>query len=163
MGEVRMEEVDAGTQETLEAEEVDAGTHEILEKGEQGTGTQDILEFGETRTTTTGDIQRPTSPKPSTTQEKRPGEHTSAGRKKEKVHKPHSHISLTLDNVDLVVTTVKEKLTEVWENAEKQRDSIVNQVQEVKTTLGQLRIGASQAPKETPTWAKDVVLVPKTI
>jgi hypothetical protein len=153
----------AGTQEIPEAEETGTGTQEIPEEEEQGTGTQEIPEAGEIGTTTAGDTQRPTSPEPSATQEKRPGEHTSGGRKKAKAHKPQSHISLTPDDVELVVTTVEERLAEVWENVEKHRASIADQVQEVKTVLEQLRIGAAQAPKETPMQAKEGVPVPETV
>jgi hypothetical protein len=113
--------------------------------------------------TTTEDTQRPTSPKPSDTQEKRPGKKTSGGRKNAKAHKPQSHISLTLDNVELVVTTVKERLIEVWDNVEKQRASIGDQVQEVKTTLEQLRIRAMQVPKETSMQVKERVPMPETV
>jgi hypothetical protein len=68
-----------------------------------------------------------------------------------------------LDDVELVVTTVEERLAEVWENVEKHRASIIDQVQEVKTALEQLRIRASQEPKETPTQAKEAVPVPETV
>jgi hypothetical protein len=37
--------------------------------------------------------------------------------------------------VELVVKTVEERLTEVWENVEKHRASIAYQVKEVKTML----------------------------
>jgi hypothetical protein len=130
-----VEEIDAGTQEIPEVEETGTGTHEIPEEEEKGTGTQEIPEAGETGTTTAGDTQRPPSPEPSATQEKRPGEHTSGSRKKTKAHKPQSHISLTSDDVELVATIVEERLAKVWENAEKHRASIVDQVQEVKTAL----------------------------
>jgi len=64
-----------------------------------------------------------------------------------KAHKPHIHISLTLDDVYLVATTIEERLAEVWENVEKQRASIADQVQDVKIALEKLRIGATHAPK----------------
>jgi hypothetical protein len=101
-----------GHRKSLRWKKQGTGTQEIPEEEEQGTGTQEIPEAGETGTTTVGDTQRPTSPEPSATQEKRPGEHTSGGRKKAKAHKPQSHISLTPDDVELVVTTVEERLAE---------------------------------------------------
>jgi hypothetical protein len=45
--------------------------------------------------------------------------------------------------VELVATTIEERLVEVWENVEKHMASIAYQVQEVKTSLEQLRIEAS--------------------
>lgn len=78
-------------------------------------------------------------------------------------HKPQSHISLTLGDMELVATIVEERLAEVWENAKKHRASIVVQVQEVKTALEQLRISAAQALKETPTQAKEGVPVLETV
>jgi hypothetical protein len=113
--------------------------------------------------TTTGDTHRPTSPEPLDTQEKQPREKTSGGRKKAKAHRPQCHISLTSDDVELVVTTVEERLAEVWENAEKHKDSIANQVQEVKVSLEKLRIRTTHAPKETPMQAKEGVLLPETM
>jgi hypothetical protein len=80
-----------------------------------------------------------------------------------KAHKPHSHISLTLDDVELLAIAVEERLDEVWENAKKHKDSITYQVQEVKTTLEKSRIGVAQTPKETPTHAKEGVPVPETV
>jgi hypothetical protein len=50
-------------------------------------------------------------------------------------HKPQSHISLTLSDVELVATPVEEILAEVWENVDKYMASIVDQVKELKTTL----------------------------
>jgi hypothetical protein len=49
------------------------------------------------------------------------------------------HTSLTIDDVEVIATIVKDKLSEVWENAENHRASILEQVHEVKTTLEQLR------------------------
>ena len=80
-----------------------------------------------------------------------------------KTHKPQSHISLTPDDVELVVTAVKERVAEVWENAKKHRDSIAYQVQEVKVRLEHLRIEVAHAPKEAPTKAKEGVPVPETV
>jgi hypothetical protein len=37
--------------------------------------------------------------------------------------------------VELVVTIIEERLVKVWENAEKNKALIADQVQEVKTTL----------------------------
>jgi hypothetical protein len=65
--------------------------------------------------------------------------------------------------VELVATTVEEILVEVWENVEKHRALIADQVQEVKTALEKIRIGAAQAPKETPMQAKEGVPVPETV
>jgi hypothetical protein len=67
-----------------------------------------------------------------------------------KAHKTQCHISLTPDDVELVATTFEEILVKVWENTEKHRALISDQVREVKTALEQIRIGVTQAPKETP-------------
>jgi hypothetical protein len=52
--------------------------------------------------------------------------------------------SLTIDDVELISTTVEDRLSKVWENAENHRYSIMEQVQEVKTALEQLRIRTEQ-------------------
>jgi hypothetical protein len=105
----------------------------------------------------------PTISEPSDTQEKWLGEKNGGGRKKAKAHKPQCKISLTPNDVELVATIVEEILAEVWENVEKHKDLIVDQVQEVKIVLEQIRIGAVQEPKETPMHSKEGVPVPKTM
>jgi hypothetical protein len=65
--------------------------------------------------------------------------------------------------VELLVTVVEERLVEVWENTEKHKASIADQVQEVKTVLENLRIEVAQAPKETPMQDKEGVSVPKIV
>ena len=80
-----------------------------------------------------------------------------------KAHKPQIHISLTPDNVELVVTTVEERLDDVWENVEKHMALIAYQVQEVKIVLEKLRIETVQEPKETPMQAKEGVPVLETM
>jgi hypothetical protein len=65
--------------------------------------------------------------------------------------------------VELVAITVKETLFEVWENVEKNRDLIVDQLEEVRNTLEWIRIGVAQAQKETPMHAKEGVSVPKIV
>jgi hypothetical protein len=61
---------------------------------------------------------------PSDAQKKRTGEQASGSRKKEKAHRTPMHTSLTVDDVELVATIVEDRLSEVWENAQKPRDSI---------------------------------------
>jgi hypothetical protein len=51
---------------------------------------------------------------------------------------------LTTDDVELIAMTVEDRLSEVWENVENHRASILEQVQEVKTALEQLRIKTEQ-------------------
>jgi hypothetical protein len=94
----------------------------------------------ETGPTTTIDTQMPTIPGPLDTLEKRLRERMGGGQKKAKAHKPQFHISLTLDDVELVATTNEEILVEVWENAEKHRYLIADQVQAIKILLEQIRI-----------------------
>jgi len=76
-----------------------------------------------------------------------------------KADKPQCHISLTPDDVELVVTEVEEILVEVWDNVKKHKDAIADQVQEVKIVLDKLKIRVAHAPKETPMHAKEGVPV----
>jgi hypothetical protein len=96
------------------------------------------------------DTQMPEASEPSYAQNKRAGEQASGPRKKVKAHRKPLQTSLTTDDVELVATTVEDRLSEVWENAEKHRDSILEQVQEVKTVLEQFRIRAEQPSKDKP-------------
>jgi hypothetical protein len=96
------------------------------------------------------DTQMPEVSEPSDAQRKRPGEQASGTRKKEKAHRKPMETSLTTDDVELIATTVEDRLSEVWENMENHRASILEQVQEVKTALEQLRIRAEQKQKEKP-------------
>jgi hypothetical protein len=88
------------------------------------TETQDIPmeeEFGQD---TGMDTQMPEASEPSDAQKKRTGEQASGSRKKAKAHRKPLHTSLTTDDVELIATTVEDRLSEVWENVEKHRASI---------------------------------------
>jgi hypothetical protein len=74
------------------------------------------------------DTQMPETYEPLDSQRKRTGEQASGSRKKAKAHRTPPHTSLTTDDVELVATTVEDRLSEVWENVEKNRDSIMEQV-----------------------------------
>jgi hypothetical protein len=109
------------------------------------------------------DTQMPEAYEPSDAQRKRTGEQASGSRKKEKAHRKPLQTSLTTDDVELIATTVEDRLSEVWENVEKHRDSILEQVQEVKTALEQLRIRAEQPQKEKPTKTGEGMHVGETV
>jgi hypothetical protein len=51
---------------------------------------------------------------PSDAQKKRVAEQASGSRKKAKGHKKQMETSLTTDDVEIIATTVEEKLSEVW-------------------------------------------------
>jgi hypothetical protein len=51
--------------------------------------------------------------------------------------------------VELVATTVEERLVEVWENVEKHRASIADQVQEVKIVAREVKDQGSKGTKRT--------------
>jgi hypothetical protein len=61
-------------------------------------------------------------------------------------HMPYS----VSDDVELKATTFEDRLSKAWENVEKHMASIIEQVQEVKTALEQLKIGIEQQQKDTP-------------
>jgi hypothetical protein len=104
------------------------------------------ISMEEERVQDTGrDTQMPEASEPSDAQRKRTGEKESGSRKKVKAHKKPMETSLTTDDVELIAMTVEDRLSEVWENVENHRASILEQVQEVKTTLEQLRIRAEKA------------------
>jgi hypothetical protein len=52
--------------------------------------------------------------------------------------------SLMADDVELIATKVEDRLSEVWENTKNHRASILEQIQEVKIVLEQLRIRVEQ-------------------
>jgi len=58
-------------------------------------------------------------------QKKRTGEKASGSRKKSKAHRTPPHTSLTIDDVELVATTIEDRLSEAWENVKKHRASII--------------------------------------
>jgi hypothetical protein len=93
------------------------------------------------------DTHMPETSEPSDSQKKRTGEKESGSRKKVKAHRTPPHTSLTTDDVELVATTIEDRLSEAWENVEKHRASIIEQVQEVKTALEQLNIRDRAATK----------------
>jgi hypothetical protein len=94
------------------------------------------------------DTQMPEASEPSEAQRKRTGEQASGSRKKAKAHKKPMETSLMTDDVELIATTVEDRLSEVWENTENHRASILEKIQEVKTALEQLRIRAEQQQQE---------------
>jgi hypothetical protein len=114
------------------------------------TETHDIPVEEEVRQETGVDTHMPETSEPTDAQKKRTREQESGSRKKEKAHRTPPHTSLTTDDVELVATTIEDRLSEAWENAKKHRDSIIEQVQEVKTALEQLKIRAEQRQKDTP-------------
>jgi hypothetical protein len=79
------------------------------------------------------DTEMPEASEPSTAQRKRTWEQASGSRKKAKAHKKPMETSLTTDDVELIATTVEDRLSEVWENVENHRASILEKIQEVKT------------------------------
>jgi hypothetical protein len=91
------------------------------------------------------------------------GSKQSGSRKKAKAHKKPLETSLTTDDVELIATTVEDRLSEVWENAENHRASILEKIQEVKTALEQLRIRAEKSSKDKPTKTKEGVHVGETM
>jgi hypothetical protein len=72
----------------------------------------------------------------------------SGTRKKRKAHMKQMETSLTEDDIELIATTVEDRLSEVWENAENHRASILEHVQEVKIMLEHLRIKVEQKQKD---------------
>jgi hypothetical protein len=61
---------------------------------------------------------------PSDAQKKRTWEKASGSKKKVKAHRIPMHTSLTSNDVELVATTVEDRVLEVWENVKKHRASI---------------------------------------
>jgi hypothetical protein len=58
-------------------------------------------------------------------QRKRTTEQVSGTRKKAKAHRKKMETSLAIDDVELIATTVEDRLSEVWENVENHRASIL--------------------------------------
>jgi hypothetical protein len=89
------------------------------------TETQDIPMEEELGKYTGMDAHMPEESEPSYAQIKRTWEQVSGFRKKAKAHKKPMETSLTTDDVELVATIVEDRLSEVWENAKKNKDSIL--------------------------------------
>jgi hypothetical protein len=89
------------------------------------TETQDIPVEEELGKYTGMDAHMPEESEPSNVQIKRTGEQASGSRKKAKAHIKPMETSLTIDEVELVATTVEDRLLEVWDNVEKNMDSIL--------------------------------------
>jgi hypothetical protein len=81
------------------------------------------------------DTQMHEASTPLDSQRKRIGEKVSGSRKKAKAHRKTLKTSLTANYVELIATTVEDKLSEVWENAKNYRDLILEKIQEVKNVL----------------------------
>jgi hypothetical protein len=131
--------------------------------GEERAETQEIPMKEEIGKETYMDTQIPKESKPSDTQRKRRGEKESGSKKKAKARRKPLETSLTTDDVELIDTIVKDRLSEVWENEKKHMDLILDQIQEVKTVLKQLRIRAEKSSKDKPTKTKEGVLVGETM
>jgi hypothetical protein len=81
------------------------------------------------------DTHIPKSSEPSYAQRKKPVEQASGTRKKPKAHRKPMETSLTTDDVELIKTTVEDRLSEIWENVENHGASILEKIQEAKTGL----------------------------
>jgi hypothetical protein len=66
-------------------------------------------------------------------------------------------------NLFAFIRIVEDRLSEVWENAENHRASILEKIQEVKTTLEQLRIRVEQQQQKKKMPAKEGALVGETM
>jgi hypothetical protein len=67
----------------------------------------------------------PEAYEPSNSQKKRTGEQESGSIKKDKAHKTPMQTSLTTNDVEMIATTFKDRLSEVWENAYNDKVSIL--------------------------------------
>jgi hypothetical protein len=109
------------------------------------------------------DTQMPEASEPSYSQRKRMGEKTSGSRNKVKAHRKPLETSRTTDDFELIATTVEDQLSEVWENDESHRASIMEKIQKVKTMLEKSRIRVEQSSKDKPAQTKEGVLVVETM
>jgi hypothetical protein len=105
----------------------------------------------------------PEASEPPEAQRKRTGEQPSGSRKKAKAHRKPMETSLMTDDVELIATTVEDRLSEVWENAENHRASILEKIQEVKTVLEQLKVKTEQQQQKTTMPVKEGVPVGETV
>jgi hypothetical protein len=124
---------------------------------------QDVTMDEEVEKDTDMDTQMPEASEQPEAQRKRTGEQESGTRKKEKAHRKQMETSLTTDDVEMIAMTVEDRLSEVWENVENHRASILEQVQEVKTVLEQLRIKVEQQQKEKPMPVREGAPVGETV
>jgi hypothetical protein len=67
--------------------------------------------------------------------------------------------SLMVDDVDLIATIVEDQLSDVWENVENHRASILEKIQEVKTVLEQVKGQNREATTKYNSAMKEGVLM----
>jgi hypothetical protein len=65
--------------------------------------------------------------------------------------------------MELIAMTVEDRLSNMWENDENQRASILEQIQEVKTMLEQLKVRTKKQQQKTTTLVKEGVLMGETM
>jgi hypothetical protein len=70
---------------------------------------------------------------------------------------------LPTNDVELIATTIEDRMLEGWENVEKHKASILEIIQEVKNALEQLRIREEHSSKEKPTKNKEGLHVGETM
>jgi len=71
--------------------------------------------------------------------------------------------SLMAYYVELIATAIEDQLSDAWENAENHKASILEQIQEVKTVLDQLKIKTEQQQQKTTMPGKEGVQVGETV
>jgi hypothetical protein len=101
------------------------------------------------------DTQMQEASESSEVQRKRTRDQASGSRKKAKANKSPMETSLTKDKVELIATTVEDRLSEVWENAKNHIASILEQIQEVKIALEKLKVRMEKQQQKTTTLMKE--------
>jgi hypothetical protein len=89
------------------------------------TEAQDVTMDEEVEQDTGMDTQMPEASEQPEAQRKRTTEQVSGARKKEKAHRKQMEMSLTTDDIEMIAMTVEDRLSEVWENVENHRASIL--------------------------------------
>jgi hypothetical protein len=127
------------------------------------TKTQEIsMEEGEGQDTCIN-TQMSESYEPLEAQRKRIGEQESGSRKKVKAYKKPMVTSFMADDVELIATKVEYRLSEMCENAKNHKASILEKIQELKTTLEKLKVGTKKQQQKTTMPAKEGAPVGETV
>jgi hypothetical protein len=109
------------------------------------------------------DTQMSEASKPSEAQRKRKEEKESGSKNNTKAHNKPMATSLMTDDVEMIAMTVEDRFSKVWENTKNHRASILEKIQEVKTTLEQLRSREEHQQQKTTTLTKEGASIGETV
>jgi uncharacterized protein (DUF342 family) len=70
---------------------------------------------------------------------------------------------LTTSDVDFISTIVEDRMPDIWENVNNHKASILEQIQEVKNVLEQLKVKIEQQQQKTSVPTKEGISMGETV